>query len=72
MNLPPATTESYEVLYSRLQQVVARLETGELPLEELLRLYEQGVELATSCQRLLDRAELRVRQIQSGDDIQIE
>ncbi|NWF80481.1 MAG: exodeoxyribonuclease VII small subunit [Chloroflexi bacterium] len=59
--------ESYEHLYARLQEVVARLEAGELPLEETLQLYEQGVRLAAECQRLLDAAELRVRQLSAVD-----
>ncbi|MCS6882285.1 MAG: exodeoxyribonuclease VII small subunit [Oscillochloridaceae bacterium] len=59
--------ETYETLYARLQQVVARLEAGELPLEETLELYEQGVRLAAECQRLLDAAELRVRQLQLAE-----
>lgn len=59
--------ESYEQLYARLQEVVARLEAGELPLEETLQLYEQGVRIAAECQRLLDAAELRVRQLSAVD-----
>lgn len=59
--------ETYETLYIRLQAVVARLETGELPLAETLVLYEQGVRLAAECQQLLDAAELRVQQLQAGD-----
>jgi exodeoxyribonuclease VII small subunit len=58
--------EQYEALYARLQEVVTRLESGSLPLAELLDLYEQGVNLAAECQRLLDTAELRVRQIQEA------
>jgi exodeoxyribonuclease VII small subunit len=54
-------------LYARLQEVVARLEHGELPLDETLELYEQGMQLAAACQRLLDQAELRVQQLQSGN-----
>lgn len=59
----PTPVESYEALYARLQEVVARLEQGELPLDETLRLYEQGVRLAAACQQLLDAAELRVREL---------
>lgn len=55
--------ETYETLYAQLQQVVTRLEQGELPLDETLQLYEQGVRLAAACQRLLDAAELRVREL---------
>ncbi len=57
--------ESYESLYARLQEVVARLEAGELPLAEMLSLYELGIRLAAECQQLLDTAELRVQQLQS-------
>jgi exodeoxyribonuclease VII small subunit len=57
---------SYETLYARLQEVVARLERGDLALAESLAAYEEGVRLATACQRLLDAAELRVRQLQVG------
>lgn len=61
-------TPSYEALTQRLQQVVARLETGELPLAEALALYEEGVALAARCQQLLDAAELRVQQLSVGVD----
>ncbi len=64
---PQTPMESYETLYARLQAVVARLEAGELPLAETLQLYEQGVQLAAECQRLLDAAELRVRQLQVAE-----
>lgn len=62
----PNAVESYENLYARLQEVVARLEQGELPLADSLALYEQGVRLAAECQRLLDAAELRVQQLQAA------
>ena len=62
------TTEkqTYESLYIRMQAIVARLEAGELPLEEALALYEEGVEVAAACQRLLDEADLRIEQLQIG------
>ncbi|HEX6293333.1 MAG TPA: exodeoxyribonuclease VII small subunit [Herpetosiphonaceae bacterium] len=61
-------TPSYEALIERLQQVVERLETGELPLAEALALYEEGVALSTRCQQLLDAAELRIQQLSVGAD----
>jgi exodeoxyribonuclease VII small subunit len=57
---------TYETLYARMQAIVARLEAGELPLEEALALYEEGVEVAAACQHLLDEADLRVQQLQIG------
>jgi exodeoxyribonuclease VII small subunit len=44
--------------------VVARLEAGELALDEMLSLYEQGIHLAAECQRLLDQADMRVQVLQ--------
>ncbi len=61
-----SSVEQYETLLAELQSVVERLERGELSLAEALRLYERGAELAAACQRLLDTAELRIRQI-TGD-----
>ena len=59
---------TYEDLYSRLQAIVARLESGELPLAEALALYEEGVGVAAQCQQLLDKAELRIQELQPGAD----
>lgn len=63
MSTPPPT---YETLYARMQAIVAQLEAGELALEQALALYEEGVEVAATCQRLLDQAELRIRELQPG------
>jgi exodeoxyribonuclease VII small subunit len=57
---------TYESLYLRMQAIVGRLEAGELPLEEALALYEEGVEVAAACQRMLDQADLRIEQLQIG------
>jgi exodeoxyribonuclease VII small subunit len=62
------TTEkpTYESLYTRMQAIVARLEAGQLPLDEALALYEEGVAVAAACQRLLDEAELRIQELSPG------
>ena len=57
---------TYESLYARMQAIVARLEAGQLPLDEALALYEEGVAVAAACQRLLDEAELRIQEIGPG------
>lgn len=56
----------YEALTERLRQLVEQLESGDLPLAEALALYEEGMRLVGECQRLLDQAELRVRQATPG------
>jgi exodeoxyribonuclease VII small subunit len=59
-------TPTYESLYVRMQAIVARLEAGQLPLDEALALYEEGVTVAAACQRLLDQAELRIQELGPG------
>jgi len=60
---PAALT--YEAAFAQLETILQALESDELPLEESLALYEQGVALVARCNGLLDSAELRVRQWQS-------
>lgn len=57
---------TYEELANRLDEVVARLEEGDLPLDEALRAYEQGVELVRRCNDLLDQAELRISELSTS------
>ena len=63
----PYADLSYEEAYTRLEEVLRALESGDLLLEQALLLYEQGVGLAAHCAVKLDEAELRVRQWQPGD-----
>jgi exodeoxyribonuclease VII small subunit len=67
---PEETTEapSFEDSIRRLGEIVEALEGGELPLEESLRLFEEGVRLARTSQSRLDRAEKRVEELLSLDD----
>lgn len=57
--------DGFEALYKRLEDTVAKLEAGNLSLEESLSLYEAGTELAKRCQALLQDAELRVTRLQT-------
>lgn len=51
---------TYEQSLKELEDVVKRLETGNLSLEESLQLYERGVSLTKYCTGLLDQAERRI------------
>jgi exodeoxyribonuclease VII small subunit len=62
---PAPETEAFETLYKQLEETVAKLEQGNLSLEESLSLYEAGTALAKRCQALLQDAELRVTRMQS-------
>lgn len=54
---------TFEQAFHQLEETVHSLEAGELPLGETLALFERGTQLAELCDRLLNEAELRVRQI---------
>jgi exodeoxyribonuclease VII small subunit len=54
---------SFEQAYDELEEIIAKLESGELALEESVTLYERGRQLSAHCQTLLDKAELRIQKL---------
>lgn len=56
--------QSFEALYGALEEKARKLEQGNLPLEESLRLYEEGAALVDRLKEVLARAELRIRTVQ--------
>jgi exodeoxyribonuclease VII small subunit len=60
---------SYEQAYAELETVVAALESSDQPLETALSLFERGQLLTKHCTDLLDKAELKVRQL-SGEALE--
>jgi exodeoxyribonuclease VII small subunit len=59
----PVETLSFDAALAELQDVVAQLETGTLPLESAIAAFERGVRLHERCAALLDQAELRVQRL---------
>jgi len=59
--------EPFEVSTARLAAIVGELETGELPLEQALALFEEGIQVARAAQRRLDQAEKRVEELLGED-----
>jgi exodeoxyribonuclease VII small subunit len=59
---------SFEDALKALEQVVARLESGEVPLDESIALYERGEDLRKHCQARLDAAQARIEKIVAGPD----
>jgi exodeoxyribonuclease VII small subunit len=55
-----AKTPDFEQALAELEALVARLERGDLPLEEALKTFERGVELTRHCQGSLKAAQQRV------------
>ncbi len=54
---------SYETAYEQLEALVAKLESGDLSLEDSVALYERGQRLSAHCQTLLEDAELKTRMV---------
>jgi len=59
---------TFEESMQRLEQIVRAMERGDVPLEESLKLFQEGTELVRSCGKLLDEAELQVKKITVADD----
>jgi exodeoxyribonuclease VII small subunit len=59
---------SFETSLSRLTEIVEQLEHGDLPLEESLRLFEEGVRLSRASQTRLDRAQRKVEELLRVDE----
>ncbi len=57
----------YEEAFQELKDLVEKIETSELPLEDSLALFERGQALAAQCSQLLEKAELRLRQLSSDE-----
>ena len=54
---------SFETAYEELEGIISKLESGDLPLDDSVTLFERGRLLSEHCQSLLDKAELRVSQL---------
>ena len=61
-------TLSFEESLGRLEEIVRHLEKGDLPLNDTLKLYEEGTGLIASCSKMLDEAEQKVVKLKKGPD----
>ncbi len=52
--------KKFEASLARLEEIVKKLETGDLPLEQSLKLFEEGTKLARICNKRLEEAERKV------------
>ena len=60
---------SFEAAYAELETIITQLESDDLPLDESVSMYERGRKLAEHCQELLDKAELRVNQLNDDGEV---
>ncbi|MBM4100647.1 MAG: exodeoxyribonuclease VII small subunit [Phycisphaerae bacterium] len=72
---PPSASETgesvsaltYEVAIAELEAIIARIESGEIPLEESLQQYRRGAALVRRCRDVLDAAKTEVERISASD-----
>lgn len=73
MSATPADAAPFEQTLAQLEALVVRLESGELPLDEALGSFEQGVRLTRECQAALSAAQQKVQVLlQRGEQAVIE
>ena len=62
-----STSEDFETTLKALEEVVVQLESGDLTLEEQLNAYEKGIKLSKHCSAMLDRAKLKVEELNKNE-----
>ena len=68
-----SSPESFESAMEQLETLVSRMESGDLSLEESLEAFEKGVHLTRFCQDQLQKAELKVQELNSdGEFVEID
>ena len=65
---PKKKTPSFEEGLERLELIAGQIERGELPLDELLKLYEEGMKLSNELNQKLDAASNRMMEVRIGKD----
>ena len=65
---------SFEKKVKNLEEIVEKLESGEMEIEETLNLFQDGMKLGKDCRKMLDEIEDKVNKVLSaeGDDVETE
>lgn len=64
----PGQVARFEQSLDELEQLVAKMEQGDLGLDDSLKSFERGISLYRECQSALEQAELRVKQLTDPSD----
>ena len=65
-SIPTPVPASYEAGLAELEQLLARLESGELPLDQLLSGYQRGASLLSFCRERLEAVEGQIKVLDQG------
>lgn len=60
--------KSFEQAFQRLEEIANSLESGDVTLDESMKLYEEGMELITFCGKKLDAAETTIQKLSKSTD----
>ena len=60
---PAESKSNFETSLKRLEKIVENLEQGNVPLEDAMKMYEEGIELSRSCIDRLTQAELKLKKL---------
>ena len=61
-------TATFEEALERLDEIVTQLESGDCPLEESMKLYEEGVALSGLCNKKLEKARQKIVTLQQAEE----
>jgi len=62
------TRKSFEVSLRKLEEAVEQLESGDLTLDQAMKIFTAGVKEADQCRHLLKEVELKIEQLQASED----
>jgi exodeoxyribonuclease VII small subunit len=62
---------AFEAAFAQLEEIVGKLEAGNLALDDALALFEQGQKLAAHCSARLDEAELKVQKLSASGAVEL-
>ncbi|HEY9167348.1 MAG TPA: exodeoxyribonuclease VII small subunit [Candidatus Kryptonia bacterium] len=71
-NVKQKENPTFEESLKRLEEIVEALEAGDAPLDESIKLYEEGMALAKSCMTQLNEAKLKLKKIQKDSSGSLE
>ena len=60
--------QTFEQNMARLEQIVRAMERGDAPLDDSLKLFQEGTELVRSCAKMLDEAQLQIQKVMTAPD----
>ena len=63
----PQEKETFESAYKRLDKIISKMETESLDLESALKAFEEGKKTLEQCRKMLDEAELKLKDLRETD-----